>query len=808
MTALKPWGARIEPDTSQSAEPTRPVISMSGDGSFVVIWEGEDSEGATGLWMQIYNADGSTRRSAVEITVGAGDGVKTTPSITMLKNGNFVVAWEDYSGADGDPIAGIRGQIFTSTGDKVGADFRINSVRDGAQAQVSIAALANGGFAVSYADYAGDGDAAGIRTRVFNDLGQALGDGDDPVANKVVIGSQTTPVTIALNNGRYVVLYQDDGGTGGDTADDTIRGHIFEEDGTRVDGDGFFISDATGFEQSAAAVTLADGKFVVTWESRATDDSNPIVKAQVFNADGTKFSDEIIDLTGSSHQQSPRIVALKDGGFAISYWSQSDSEEAVVKLATFTATGAFVSDTAVEASSGYGVMFDTDLSVLGDGRIVLTWVEQDPDTNESGIHAQIFDPRSGGVNLPGTSQNDQYIGTAFNDVLAGAGGNDRLTGAGGNDALIGGAGSDTMIGGAGDDVYYMDAGDVVIEEGGGYDTIIASYSAALGNNTQVEVLRAAAGVAPLSLGGANMNDTLIGNDGGNILDGGAGRDTLIGGRGDDVYYIDADDVVIEEGGGGYDTIIASYNATLGDNTQVEVLQAIAGLAPLSLGGANMNDTLVGNDGHNVINGGSGADRMMGQGGNDIYHVDNASDAVIEASADGGDDHVFTSVNFTLGAFVENVTANTTAAMSLSGNELNNAITGNLGRDTLRGNAGADTLAGGNGNDRLYGGTGKDVFLFDTAGHKTHNKDKILDWKYRDDTIQLDKDFFKKLPKGKLKSKYFTLGDKAKDANDYVGVNKRTGDVWYDKNGDKAGGQVIFANIGKNKAIFASDFFVV
>jgi Ca2+-binding RTX toxin-like protein len=148
-----------------------------------------------------------------------------------------------------------------------------------------------------------------------------------------------------------------------------------------------------------------------------------------------------------------------------------------------------------------------------------------------------------------------------------------------------------------------------------------------------------------------------------------------------------------------------------------------------------------------------------------------------------------------------------AAETVTGTAGNDFFVGGAGKDTLNGGAGHDTLGGGLGNDVLNGGAGKDVFVFDTKGHKTRNKDKILDWKYRDDTIRLDKDIFKKLPKGVLKSKSFTLGDKAKDANDYIGVNKKTGDVWYDPNGDKPGGQVIFAHIGAKKAIFASDFFV-
>ncbi|WP_457091662.1 calcium-binding protein, partial [Microvirga sp. P5_D2] len=499
--------------------------------------------------MQIYNADGTVRKPTTEIVLATDDGNKFSPSVTLLNNGNFVVAWQDESGLDGDTLVGVRGQVFTSAGNKVGGDFHINSRLAGAQAEVSIAALANGGFAVSYTDFAsveagatGDGDGAGIRTRVFNDLGHALGTGEDPIANGVTPGSQSKPVTIALKDGRYAVLYHDESRT--EDADDTIRGHIFNADGTRETGNDFLVSSASGSEKWASATTLVGGNFVVVWESKASSSSYPSIKAQVFDPNGNKIGGEIVvDRSGSTQQEKPQVVALNDGGFAISYWGFAGTE--AIRIATFAASGAFVSETSVAGTDGYALVPSSGLSALGDGRIALTWSEGDLVSGEYAVHAQIFDPRSGGVNLPGTSQNDQYIGTAFNDVLAGAGGNDRLTGAGGNDVLAGGAGFDTLIGGTGDDVYYIEAGDIVIEEGGGgYDTIVASYSAALGDNTQVEVLRAAAGTAPLSMSGANMNDTLIGNDGHNVLNGGAGRDTLIGGTGDDVYYIEAGDIVI------------------------------------------------------------------------------------------------------------------------------------------------------------------------------------------------------------------------------------------------------------------------
>lgn len=233
--------------------------------------------------------------------------------------------------------------------------------------------------------------------------------------------------------------------------------------------------------------------------------------------------------------------------------------------------------------------------------------------------------------------------------------------------------------------------------------------------------------------------------------------------------------------------------------------------------------LFGHGGNDVLDGQAGVDRMAGGAGDDVYMVDNASDQVVEAGFEGTD-LVYSSVNHSLAAQVENVTATGFSALTLYGNDLRNVLIGNIGSNTLAGNAGDDLLSGGASSDALVGGAGNDVleggadndvldggagndmFLFDTAPHKSTNKDRILNWNYREDTIRLDNDIFKKLTKpGVLQAKYFTLGNKAKDANDFIGVTK-SGDVWYDANGNKAGGQVVFANIGKKPA-FASDFLV-
>jgi len=152
----------------------------------------------------------------------------------------------------------------------------------------------------------------------------------------------------------------------------------------------------------------------------------------------------------------------------------------------------------------------------------------------------------------------------------------------------------------------------------------------------------------------------------------------------------------------------------------------------TLNGLAGNDFLHGGQGNDVLDGGTGVDTMQGGTGNDTYMVDMPGDAVIEF-VNEGIDTVHSSITYTLGADIENLTLAGTAAINGTGNALNNVLLGNSGNnilaagsgdDTLDGGMGHDTLFGGSGHDRLFGGLGDDClnagsgndFLNGGAGH--------------------------------------------------------------------------------------------
>lgn len=280
-----------------------------------------------------------------------------------------------------------------------------------------------------------------------------------------------------------------------------------------------------------------------------------------------------------------------------------------------------------------------------------------------------------------------------------------MTGNSGANILDGGIGADAMTGGAGNDVYVVDnTSDQTIEvAGGGTDTVQSSISWAL--SSEIENL-SLTGAAAISGTGNTLANTLQGNSGANTLNGGMGADIMTGGSGNDVYVVDnTGDRTTEAAGGGTDTVQSAITWTL--STEIENLTLI-GTAAINGTGNILANTLLGNSGANTLNGGTGADAMTGGAGNDIYIVDNAGDRTTEAAA-GGTDTVQSSITWTLGTEVENLTLIGTAAINGTGNALAN---------TLLGNSGANTLNGGIGADVMIGGAGNDIYIVDNAGDQT------------------------------------------------------------------------------------------
>jgi Ca2+-binding RTX toxin-like protein len=355
---------------------------------------------------------------------------------------------------------------------------------------------------------------------------------------------------------------------------------------------------------------------------------------------------------------------------------------------------------------------------------------QDLLANSSSTLADLFNGSTGDDSFDALAGNDTLYGNAGNDILFGNDGNDSITGGLGNDSLDGGAGNDTMLGGAGDDLYQVDIALDVITENAleGNDTVQASDSYVLSGNLENLIL---SGTSHLAGTGNSGNNQITGNSGNNILDGGAGNDTLLGGTGNDTYLVDSSaDQITENTGEGVDLVLSSATCTLGANLENLTLTGAASINGTGnsennqIAGNGANNQLTGLAGNDTLDGGIGNDTLIGGLGDDTYLVDVATDLVTELTGEGSDT-VRSQASYLLTANLENLLL-LGAALTGTGNALDNQMTGNALDNTLDGGVGADSLTGGAGNDIYIIDNAADVVTENNA-EGTDTVRSLINW---------------------------------------------------------------------------------
>lgn len=275
---------------------------------------------------------------------------------------------------------------------------------------------------------------------------------------------------------------------------------------------------------------------------------------------------------------------------------------------------------------------------------------------------------------------------------------------------------DAMVGTANDDVFVVDdVYDTVQDnESGDHDIVRSSISLTVPANVERLELT---GVLDLSAyGDSGLGRTeLVGNDGDNLLDGKDNQDTMAGGLGDDTYvdrdstpggeYSPAPDHIIEAADAGHDVLKTNHAyRDLEANVEDMIVEEDAYYVFNRGDGERFDREYHGNALNNYIridvddsvrsrvDGGAGADTMVGSSGNQTFTVDRLEDSVVDVD-DHDHDYVSTNITYTLPDHIEGLLLTGTTAVSGYGTDAANLM-----------DATANSAA-----NHLYAGLGDDVY---------------------------------------------------------------------------------------------------
>ncbi len=202
------------------------------------------------------------------------------------------------------------------------------------------------------------------------------------------------------------------------------------------------------------------------------------------------------------------------------------------------------------------------------------------------------------------------VGTNGSDVLRGTPGRDVFWGGPGNDVIYGALGNDLICGGAGDDLVHGGRGNDIIDGGPGADRLFGDLGddKLQGGPGDHDEVSGGLGIDTVS-GGPGNEDLVRGDYGYDRMDGGPGK-------GDTASYATA------VGGEGRERgVWASLSAHRAYGDGHDRLYRFE-----SLEGSAFADTLIGDQGSNLIDGGPDNDHILGGGGHDTLKGGQGTDA--------------------------------------------------------------------------------------------------------------------------------------------------------------------------------------
>lgn len=370
-----PTGDPIEVNEYTIGTPRLPSVAVLDGGDFVVTWEGGDQSGQES---EIYARTSSTDPAIQPMPESSFynateerqvntymDGAQDDAQVATLADGGYVVVWRSYG--ERDSHSDIYAQRYDANDQPIGEEFLVNSYVANNQWEPDVIGLTNGGFVMAWSG-AGELD-GGVHMQRFNADGTMAGDiiwVDDAYDDT---GSDVS--LSALANGDFIVSWQERTDASGNLDRAMVR--LYSEDGT-AQGAAIELPTPVGVNANSTAFDVAalnGGGWVAVW-----NDGTGLVN-QLYSDNGTAIgASNAVDIGNLQSFGYPEVTALATGGFVVVARQSASDMTAQLLDAAGNAVGAPVELAADETLPTNATPQEIEVAGLPGGGFVAVWEEQ------------------------------------------------------------------------------------------------------------------------------------------------------------------------------------------------------------------------------------------------------------------------------------------------------------------------------------------------------------------------------------------------------------------------------------------------
>ena len=309
-----------------------PRVAMLKNGGAAFVWQGGKA-GFQHVYARYLTPTNTFLATNDLLVSSSANNFQINPNLAVLNNSNVVVVWSSYNQAGSNSMQDVYAKILSPSGTTLVSEFLVNQFTAFNQRTPSVAALAGGGFVVSWVSEQQTKGVGSTTNSTYLSASTSLNPSIDiyarafnatggPVGSEFKVNTDNNlsanPVVAAATDGSYLISW---------TSQDLVNplnnydifGRVFSAN--HAGGTEFYVNSTLLGDQYQPRISGLGLDYLVTWTSMGQDGSREGVFGQFIHSDGSRVGGELSINTTTVNQQFHPAVAADGAGQFLVVWS-------------------------------------------------------------------------------------------------------------------------------------------------------------------------------------------------------------------------------------------------------------------------------------------------------------------------------------------------------------------------------------------------------------------------------------------------------------------------------------------------------